>query len=330
MRSADHTLAVLLSAAVCAGVGAQEPPPELNRPKYQFLRFNEDWSVLKDAPAEQLTDFWDPIKYVPLTKDGDIWASFGGSTRLRLESWWDFNFGSTSDADDVFLLWRSRLHADVHVGDNLRVFVEGTSALSSSRSLPGGRRTLDVDTLDLQQAFADVKFAFDGDTSLVIRPGRQSFLFGKQRLVSPLPWANTLRAWDGVSSILRIGGWTVHGFWSQFAPVRKYEFNDPDSQTEFYGVYATGSLPAPGLGADLYFLGLDRDDAITFNGTTGSEERYTLGGRLFGAIPGTGFDYDFEGAYQFGEVGAGDVSAFMIGSQFGYKAADLWGAPRFY
>ncbi len=322
---------------VLAGSGAVDvlgqdggSPAEVERPRFSFLRYQEDWSGLRGTDPASLTDFWDPIKYIPLNEDGSIWVSFGGSTRLRMESWSNFNFGDTSGSDDVFVLWRALLHADFHVGENVRAFIQGKSAQSSSRSLPGGRRVLDVDSIDLEQAFVDIRFPFTGDLSLTLRGPRQAFSFGKQRLVSPLPWANTLRRWDGISAIVDWGSWNVHGFWSQFVPVEKYSFNDPDSRTEFYGVYATGPLFDTGVGLDLYFLGLDRDDQVTFNGTTGSEERYTLGGRLSGAFGGSGFDYDFEGAWQGGEVGSGDVNAFMIGSQLGYSAPGVWASPRFF
>jgi hypothetical protein len=314
--------------------GQDQPEPvTLERPKYNFLRHKEDWSVLKDVPRDQLTDFWDPIKYVPLNDDGSIWASFGGSTRLRLESWWDFAWGTEPpgvDTDDTFLVWRTLVHGDFHFGENIRAFVQGKSALATDRDLLGGRRTLDIDVLDLEAAFVDLTLPFDEEVSLVLRPGRQPLAFGKQRLVSPLGWSNTLRRWDGMSGILEWGQWDLTGFWAQFVPVKKYEFNDSDSDTQLFGIYATGPLAETGIGLDLYFLGYDNDDSVTINGTTGTEERYTLGGRLFGKIADTAFDYDFEGAYQFGEVGSGDVDAFMIGSQLGYRAPDLWSSPRFF
>ncbi|MHC5006659.1 MAG: alginate export family protein [Planctomycetota bacterium] len=320
------------SIGVSAASGQDQPEPvPVERPKYSFLRFNEDWSVLKDAPREELTDFWDPIKYVPLNDDGSIWASFGGSTRLRLESWWNFGFGTEPpDSDDTFLLWRALVHGDFHFGENVRAFVQGKSALATDRDLAGGRRPLDIDVLDLEAAFVDLKLSFDEDVSLVFRPGRQPLAFGKQRLVSPLGWSNTLRRWDGVSGILEWGRWDLTGFWAQFVPVKKYEFNESDSDVQLFGVYATGPLAETGIGMDLYFLGYDNDNVVTINSTAGTQERYTVGGRLFGKIADTALDYDFEGAYQFGEVGSGDVDAFMIGSQLGYRAADLWSVPRFF
>ena len=335
---AQRTTTLVCAAAILAligvaGASAQQSAPsntaEPARPAYRFLRFTEDWSVLRDVQESQLADPWDSLKYVPLSDDADIWASFGGHMRLRLENWSDFGFGTSPDPDDTFLLWRLALHADIHFGDNIRAFVEGKSALSSDRDLPSGKRTLDVDSLALEQAFVDVTLPLADGASLTIRPGRQTFLFGKQRLVSPLPWSNTMRRWDGVSGILEHDGWTAHGFWSQFAPVRKYEFNETEADVEFFGVYATGKIINDTVGLDVYYLGLQRTSA-TFNGTTGREKRNTIGGRIFGQVADTSFDYDLEGAYQFGEVGAGDINAFMIASELGYRLEKVSGSPRLY
>ncbi len=322
-------LAALVTSPAAAQDAGEPAPEEIERPGFKFLRYQEDWSVLRDVPAEART-FWDPIKYVPLSDDGSIWASFGGSMRWRFESWRDFGFGTASDPDDSFLLFRALLHADVHLGKNVRGFIEGKTAQSTSRDLPGGHRTLDVDSLDLQQGFVDLTFRFDDGNSLTLRPGRQELLLGKQRLVSPLGWSNTLRTWDGVSAILQYRKWQVTAFWAQFAAVQKYSFNDPDAQTQLYGVYGTGKLFDTSIDLDLYFLGYDKDDRVTFNGTTGTEERYTVGGRLFGPFGKSTIDYDFEGAYQFGEVGSGDVSAFMIGSELGWRLPGVWAEPRLF
>jgi len=63
--------AAWIGVSSAAGQDQPEPVP-VERPKYSFLRYNEDWSVLKDVPRDELTDFWDPIKYVPLNDDGSI------------------------------------------------------------------------------------------------------------------------------------------------------------------------------------------------------------------------------------------------------------------
>jgi len=308
---------------------SEEVQPEIKRPGYSALRQNDDWSVLAGHDTKTTGDWFDRIKYIPLSDDGEIWLSLGGQLRIRLESWENFGFGGAND--DEFTLYRALVHADLHLGPNVRFFVEGKGAFSDDRQLPGGNRTLDVDELALQQMFFDVKVPLADDHSVTFRLGRQEFLFGNQRLVSPLPWANTLRHWDGVSVIYKGAGWKATGFYTHFVPVDKFDFNEPDAQTEFWGVYATGKFPClEAINLDLYYLGLSRENQVTFNGTTGTEDRHTVGGRIWGKIGDTAFDYELEGAYQFGNFAQADISAYMVAAELGYSFTDVPTGPRVY
>lgn len=331
---------VLCSAMVFAvftadRVHAEEIAP---RPAYQDLRYQENWSVLAGKDRSQTGDLFDPIKYMPLKEDGSIWISFGGQIRERVEVWNNFNFGTpvAADHDAVFLLSRFRLHGDLHVGEQVRVFVEGKSALPTDRSLVGGRRTVDTDELDLQNGFVDLSLRLFDKGHFTLRAGRQELAFGRQRLVSPLDWANTRRTFDGVSAIFKLQDWTVTGFWTLFVPVQKYKFNTSDLSTQFYGIYATGKVSlADTLSLDLYWLGLQSGvRAFTgtpfaqYNGTVGREERHTLGGRLWGKLGKARIDYELEGAFQVGRVGPGSVDAFMITGRLGYTFTEFPVVPR--
>lgn len=290
------------------------------RPKFnKQLRQNEDWSNF-DPTTSDRSGFYnhlDQIKHINLTDDGEVWISFGGSARARYEHYENYKF--TPHYDDGYLLTRALLHGDLHVGENFRVFVQGKTAFSTDRDLSGGQRTADSDELALQQAFADFRLPIGQNSALTFRPGRQMLSFGNQRLVSSMEWRNTMLTWDGVSVILDYHDWNAHSFWAQSVPVQKYDFNSSDEQTQLFGVYATGPVcDEYGVNMDAYFLGVDIDDPITFNGTTGPERRYTVGGRLFGNAPGSGLDYDFEAAYQFGDLGSGDIQAWTVGSEIGY------------
>ncbi len=87
MRAA--VIGLILAGAVAFVASGQDATPlaGIERPRFTFLRYQEDWSILRDADPASLTDLWDPIKYIPLNEDGSMWVSFGGSTRLRMESW---------------------------------------------------------------------------------------------------------------------------------------------------------------------------------------------------------------------------------------------------
>ncbi len=300
-----------------------------DRPAFQPLSFAENWSVLKSTPPAT-ADFFDPIKYIPLTGTDWAWLSLGGQLRERVEAWNGFAFGAppTADDDAVFLVSRLLTHADLHLGSHLRAFVEARSSLATDRDLAGGRRTLEVDELDLENAFADV--AFDaGGAKVTLRGGREEMLLGKERLVSPLDWSNTKRTFEGAAAIVTLGGWNARAFWSRPVLVKKYEFNVNDDTTQFYGIYVTHAPAAPGaLAFDFYWLGLERDSA-TFNGTSGKENRHTLGARVAGPIPLGTSDYEAEGAYQVGDVGSADINAFMLTAQAGTTLSGVMAKPRF-
>ena len=251
------------------------------------------------------------------SKDGSVWLSLGGHLRERAEAWSDFAFGAPADNDDVFLLHRFLLHGDLHLGRHVRVFGEFINALVTKRDLPGGRRVVDVDTADLLNAFVDLNVPLS-KLDLTLRIGRQELNFGKNRLVSPLPWANSYRRWDGSSLVGSYKGWKAHAFATRFVPVRKYDFNEVDDGHDFFGVYLTYKD-----NIDLYYLGRHQErPGVTDN------ERHTTGIRYGGNIGNTGFDYDMEIAYQFGKVDPKDVSAFMLGSRLGYTFANVDWKPR--
>lgn len=202
-------------------------------------------------------DYTAPAKHIALNDSGSVWLDFGGQLRARHEYWNNFNTGKTEGG---FLLTRVLASADLHVGEQVRVFVEGQSAFSTDRDLPGGRRTLDVDELNLQQAYVELAVPTGGDLKTSVKAGRMGFNFGKQRLVSTLPWANTQRAWDGVDAVFKYEGWQADAFYTEFAPVQKYDFDTADGQTQFYGAYATGPLAGETLKMDAYALGLTLSD----------------------------------------------------------------------
>ena len=314
--------AVLSIVVVVPAVLAQEA--RAPQPKYRFLRQNEDWSSFRAKEGDWLARF----KHLDLSDDGSVWLSMGGRVDARFESWDGFGFGAQPSNQDSFVVSRALVHADVHFGQRARFFVEGKTAQATDRNLPGGRRASDMDTLEAQQAFADYVVPLGDGQTLRFRAGRMMLLYGTQRLLGPLPWANVLRSWDGVNLQLRSGRWTVDGFATYFNPVRKTKYNKPNDDLELYGVYATRKPGDDGRGYDVYYLGNTRP-SLNINGTTGNERRHTLGMRTWGPL-GERFDGEFEGAYQFGEVGSDSISAWSVTGVLGHTVADWKWSPRFF
>jgi len=316
---------------------AQAPPPpatDLQRPVLQIGsagRFNEDWSVLRGVDLGATDDFWDRLKFIPLTSDGSVWLSLGGQVRERAEYFRHFLFGASVPKDtDSYLLSRFRLSADLHVTPYFRMFAEGKSSMALDRDLQGGRTTAYVDEVDLLNGFVDVMIPLGDLASVTLRGGRQELIFGSQRLVGPGDFTQVPHTFDGGTAYVRIGDWTVTPFWTLAVPViNKYKFNDSTTDQHFFGIFGTGPLHLLPVNLDLYWLGVNNALA-TFNGTSGREHRQTLGGRTWGKIGQTNLDFEVEGAGQFGSVRSGNIAAGMFTGVLGYTLPVPRLSPRVY
>jgi hypothetical protein len=314
MRISGLTPTLALALALGSASGAQD------RPAQQDLRFDEDWSVLAEPDALASRDAFDPVKWIAL---GDRAAlSLGGQLRIRLEGWDGFAFGAPADDDGALWLTRLRAHVDLHVGERFRVFVEAKSAFTSEPEAFGGARRTDSDTIDLQNGFLEWTQPLGG-ARLRLRAGRQELRLGKQRLVSPLDWANARRTFDGATLEWTRGEDEVALFAAAPVRVRPYERNDHITGLGFWGVHARREFSAAAR-VDAYYYGLARES------TLGDERRHTLGVRASSPVAATRFDLEGEAAYQFGRAGNASVSAGMVATQLGYWLQGQRVSPRFF
>ena len=126
---------------------------EPKRPALQIgsaLRFNEDWSTLKGVDLSQTDDFWDRLKFIPLTKDQSVWLSFGGQARLRLEYFDQFQWGASEPKQsDVYLLSRLRLSADLHVNALFPPLRRGEERAGAGQPRPPGTAIVSRTTIKL-------------------------------------------------------------------------------------------------------------------------------------------------------------------------------------
>src|SRR5712692_1196847 len=306
---------------------------EPKRPAYQLGsagRFNEDWSVLRGVDLDKTDDFWDRLKFIPLSPDQNVWLTIGGQARERGEYYRQYLFGASEPKQsDAYLLSRYRLSADLHVTQYFRMFAEGRSAFALDRELAGGRTTAFVDEFDLMNGFADIMIPFGQKANVTLRGGRQELIFGSQRLVGPGDFTQVPRAFEGGAAIAQIASWTITPFWAQSVVVDKYRFNKSTSDLQLFGVFGTGPLHVLPVNLDLYWLDADNRTG-NFNGTIGRERRHTLGGRVWGKVGATGLDFEVEGASQFGTLGRGDIAASMFTTVLGYTVPVPQLSPRVY
>jgi hypothetical protein len=322
---------------------AQAPTPQ--RPAYTLERYDENWSFLRNRSTR--TDFFDPIKWIPLGEKASWFLTLGGELRERFQDVRNPAFGLPSAVRNTDFFHRTFLFGDVHLGPHFRTFVELVNGVTAGTTKK--KSSFEQDSLDVLQAFADVVIPAGKNGDFTLRIGRQDMMFGSSRLVSLREAPNVRRAFDGVRTFWkaadgkRIDAFLVRPVTPQFGV-----FDDSRDRTQlFWGVYATSPIPhVKGAKADLYYLGLDRRDALFARGRA-QEHRHTVGARLFGNRTGfdldeeefnfdsrrapdgeSKFDWDAEGAYQFGSFGTAEIGAWMISSNWGYTFTEFALSPR--
>jgi Alginate export len=147
------------------------------------------------------------------------------------------------------------------------------------------------------------------------------------RLVDIREGPNVHQAFDGIALIWKKASWDVRAFATK--PVLNGTgFFDapPDSRTTFWGIYAVRPLPkTKGGNIDLYYLGLDRKQAV-FDKGVGRELRHTLGTRFWGKRGK--WDYNSEVGLQLGAFGDGGLLAWGIANDTGYTFRSARFQPR--
>jgi alginate export protein len=318
-------LSIFLGGLGVMRLQAQSTCP--NPPAYELLRQDEDYSYLRDDACRR--DRWDALKYVRLGSSGDSFLTIGGEAREWYEGFRNALWGAGPQDGNGYLLQRFMAYGDFHVSRRLRFFAQLTSNLEEGRN-GGPRPVIDESKLWFKQAFADItlaKGAEEKKNSLVMRLGRQEFFFGSGRLVDPREGPNVRLAFDAIALIWKKASWDLRAFVSK--PVLNGTgFFDapPDAGTTFWGVYAVRPLPkTKGGNIDLYYLGLDRKQAV-FDKGVGRELRHTVGTRFWGRRGG--WDYNSEATLQLGAFGDGKLRAWGTEHDTGYTFRSARFQPR--
>jgi len=324
-------LAVGTILVMCGFCRAQATAPPANKPpNYTLSRWDEDYRYLRDpAQGERESDFFDPIKYIRFNDKGDIYLSLGGQARYRYEYFHNNNFGAGPQDPNGYNLLRLLAHADLHLGDNFRIFVQSKSALEDNRE--GGPRGVDADEIDIQQAFGEFAFRFNNDKDRgMIRAGRQDLIYGAQRLIGVSDWTNVRRTFDGVRGSIGIGNQTIDAFWVRPVVVDKERMNSSDDNTNFAGIYDVISLPdfmrEARTKLDLYALWLGHDNTLPPGGPSNDSDTYTLGAHLF--TNPKPWDLDVEADYQLGTFSSNDIRAWSFAIEGGYTFSGVTWTPR--
>lgn len=328
--------------------GAPKPPPQ----PWKLNFFDNDFSYKKDPNHKPLIgeDFKDiPLdELLPCDMLEGTRLSVGGELRYRFMN--EDNrlrapfapgpFGGPGRSTYDLVRWRN--YFDLKHSDWVRAYVEMIDASIYNEDLPV--TGIDENRWDLQNAFVDLKVLERDDKPVWLRVGRQELLFGSQRLISPLDWANTRRNFEGLrinspGATWDLDAWLVNpvntanfgaGGGASVDPNSNLgvfrndnSYDDPQRDITFGGGWATYKGIKDHT-IDTFFLWSQYDRA--FPGGAGFPpvppysypigDIYTIGNRWLGTFNVDGgeraFLTDVEGGYQFGNNKGESVQAGYI------------------
>ena len=227
---------------------------------------------------------------VPATAPSVDSLKIAGTFRLRGEGRSPEVSGTSRE-----YLARVRLNFDIQVDDFIGAFIEfqnSTEAGAESDS-------------DLHQAYATLSDLFN---LVDLQVGRFEMQYGNQRMVSPLDWSNTGRAWDGARFQHNGSEYTFDVFITK--PVEN-QGGSLNTNRNFSGAYY-----------ERKFAEIDTDWYL-FSRQDGGRDDYTLGFLLEGEVEG--YSWDAELAAQFGDADAGvDAGGLAFALRADTKVAGDW------
>lgn len=317
----------------------KKPAPVFPGPKvlpptgpYKILFFDNDFSGISNPEAPYILGEETKLLKFELF-DTDFVFSTGGELRHRYMNQ-DNRLQPGGPDQDSYQLWRWRHYIDLKAGDSIRFYVEGLDAESFGEDLPV--QAINVNRWDLLNAFVDISLFDTEHGSHTLRYGRQELLFGRQRLVSPLDWANIRRNFEGFRYIVKDADWRLDAFATNpvnaatgFQTPAEYdnEFDEANRNVWFSGAYFTYS-GIPDANLDLYWLWLNDSKS---NPTRADGRRHSLGSRYSWLVPveqSRVWDFDVEGAYQFGDDNGKRVNAGFLTGIAGHTWKKVPWTPR--
>ncbi len=297
--------------------GGRKGPP--NTP--QGIRWTEDWSQApaKDAPL------LDKIRHIPLSPgNDDIYLSIGGEARVYYTDWHHSTLGLKSNDSNDPVQSRLRLIGDLHLGENLRAFVE----LGDNREYGESFATVpNRDKIDVMQAFVDVTVPLGDAGKITVRPGRFEMPLGNGKLAGIREGLNMRLTYQGVrATYILPGKVSVDVFATRPIDIRPGTFNDRGNPARvFHGVYVSAPNVIAGFGTDAYWYEMKRDSATLREGS-GRDDRDNYGLRLWRR--NAAMDFDLEGILQRGTFDDQDLRAWGVMLESGYTFGNAPLKPR--
>jgi hypothetical protein len=143
----------------------------------------------------------------------------------------------------------------------------------------------------------------------MVRVGRQELVFGEQRLVGHLNWANNARSFDGVRATITRAPFKFDVFATSLVTIQPDAFDKSGAGNRFYGFYGSTTRVIPKATVEPFLFWRQSEGLTLETGGVGDIHQATIGARVAGKLP-RDFDYGIEMAGQTGTVATDDVRAW--------------------
>ncbi|MCL9982944.1 MAG: alginate export family protein [Erythrobacter sp.] len=204
-------------------------------------------------------------------------ASFGAEARLRYEGYDEPAWGDATD--DAYLWLRLIPRVQIEAGPAAVVI---QPIIAHAIGVTGGPGPTDRTSMDLLQAYAELRQPLGEDTKVSLRAGRMLIALGSQRLVGTRYGPNVPQPFDGVQASLTRGSARLDLIDARAVTIGPDAFDDSSSGgRRLRSAYLTAEA-VDDVHFDLYWIGY-YNPAARMAGLIGAEARDTFGLRLFGA-----------------------------------------------
>jgi hypothetical protein len=210
---------------------------------------------------------------------------------------------STPDSANDFLLLRTRFHLGYSPAEWLTVFGEGQNSSST-----GDRRNPNPQSdgpVDLHQGY--ILLGGTKDLPLSLKVGRQELSYGDERLVGAFDWDNMGRVFDTAKLRFEQNQFWVDAFVGRVVMPNDNQFDQPNWDDWFSGIYGSTRALVPKTEVQLYCLADNASanspkDVTTIGKGNSPRDIYTIGAR-FQTLPGQFHGWDLNGVFagQFGD-----------------------------
>ena len=315
-------------------------------------RYEEDYSYLRD-PARS-SDFFDPLKFIPLGAEGEVYLTLNGEARFRYDGTDHRNFAiataatpartaggrptltpATEVSTNQLYKQRYALGADLHLGPNVRFYADLYHGQQTGHrvgpTIPGNQR----DALGLVNGFGEV-YGILGDAKTGFRAGRQEIFFGNNLQVRANVSTNLPSpVFDGFRAYRDWGPARVDAFAYNLVQFVDGILQDRDNpHVNLWGVYGSYDLPkAVPLGLEArtslepFYLGWRASPFAGGRGAGIYNDRALLTGGRVVASTGAGFIASQDhretfGLRAYGAIGDADYDwqgAYQTGSYAGLR-----------